>query len=84
MREVKTEILMRQPAYSLELQRYHDNTDEAQHAFVMHPQFDPQRNDRGITLLVGKGHDVSRRDIHYALYLFQKFHMQHAPRAHQA
>ena len=74
------ETLLRQPAYTLELVKSHDDAGEACHAFVLYPAVNGchSAQSEGINLLMGRGHDVSRRDMHYALYLFQRFHLNHA------
>lgn len=70
------QILLRQPAYTLELVKRAEGSHK-EHAFVMYPCMHgmPDEQGEGVTLLIGKGHDVSRRDMHYAIYLFQRFHL---------
>lgn len=76
MQETTTQILLRQPAFTLELLKSWDAQGEPRHAFVMHPAVNgKQTSQPGISLLMGKGHEVSRREMHYALYLFQRFHL---------
>lgn len=76
MQETTTEILLRQPAFTLELLKSWDAQGEPSHAFVMHHAINGKHDGRnGVNLLMGKGHDVSRREMHYALYLFQRFHL---------
>lgn len=83
MRDTTKEILLRQPAYTLELERSWDEAGEPRHAFVLHPAVNGFATDHnaGINLLMGCGHEVSRRDMHYALYLFQRFHLSHGQAA---
>ncbi|MCH2546840.1 MAG: hypothetical protein MK052_04425 [Alphaproteobacteria bacterium] len=77
MQNTTREILLRHPAYTLELLKNWSETGEPRHAFMMHPAIEGRRNahQEGVNLMMGEGHDVSRRDMHYAIYLFQKFHM---------
>ena len=81
MQDTTKQILLRQPSYTLELLRSWDEQGEPRHAFVMHPTVNGRGREHGdgINLLMGHGHDVSRRDMHYALYLFQRFHLNNAP-----
>jgi hypothetical protein len=83
MQDTTKQILLRQPAYTLELLKSWDDAGEACHAFVLHPavngNHDPE--DTGVKLMMGRGHEVSRRDMHYALYLFQRFHLNHGSAA---
>lgn len=79
MQNTTRQILLRQPAYTLELQKSWNEQGEPRHAFVLHPTANGQgRQADGVNLLMGQGHDVSRRDMHYALYLFQRFHLNQA------
>lgn len=80
MHDTTREILLRQPAYSLELSRSWDDGGEAYHVFILYPAVNGNQDgqEEGINLLMGRGHEVSRRDMHYALYLFQRFHLNHA------
>lgn len=77
MNENTKQILLKQPNYTLELVKHRDDAGAPCHAFVIHPTVSgyAAHETQGTTLLTGRGHDVSRRDIHYALYLFQRFHM---------
>jgi hypothetical protein len=77
MQNVSCEILLRQPAYSLELLRSWDEAGEACHTFILYPAVNGRHSKQteGVSLMTGKGHDVSRCDMHYALYLFQRFHL---------
>lgn len=73
MSEMTSQILLRQPEYTLELQKSFDRNGQPHHAYVLHMA--GRRVEEGINLLMGKGHEISRRDMHYALYLFQRFHL---------
>lgn len=85
MQNTTKEILLRQPSYSLELIKSWDKQGEPHHAFVLHPVTENgQQADDGVNLLMGQGHEVSRRDIHYALYLFQRFHLNNGAAAQVA
>lgn len=77
MQDVTKQILLKQPNYTLELVKHADDSGSPCHAFVMHPTLSnyAAHETQGVTLLTGRGHDVSRRDVHYALYLFQRFHL---------
>lgn len=75
MGEMITQVLLRQPEYTLELQKHFDGDGAPHHAYVLH--MTGRRPEEGINLLMGKGHEISRRDVHYALYLFQRFHLSH-------
>lgn len=80
MQKTNREILLRLPAYTLELLRNKDESGEPCHAFVLYPAVNGRHvvQSEGINLLMGRGHEVSRRDMHYALYLFQRFHLNRA------
>lgn len=86
MQNTSKQILLRQPAYTLELCKTWDDGGMPRHAFVLHPAVNGSYSDQseGINLMMGEGHDVSRRDMHYALYLFQRFHLNRADNATQA
>lgn len=73
MQRVTKEILMQSPSCSLELQRNWDDSGVAMHRFVM--QRAGERNPQ-TQLLERSGHNVSRKDVHYAFYLFQKMQSQ--------
>lgn len=77
MQDTTKQILLRQPAYTLELLKSFDDGGAPRHAFVLHPAVNGRHcaESEGINLLMGEGHEVSRRDMHYALYLFQRFHL---------
>ncbi len=79
MRVPTKQILLRQPTYSLQLSKTWDEKDAPRHAFILYPTGCQSEGEGGITLLMGEGHEISRRDIHYALYLFQRFHLKNAP-----
>lgn len=83
MRRETKQTLLKQPNYNLQLVKSWDSHGEAQHAFVLYPTTHYRVGEEisGITLLTGKGHDASRRDMHYALYLFQRFHLQNSTAA---
>lgn len=81
------EVLLRQPSFLLELCRFWDDEGHERHSFVMRHAVAgrPSAIDNGgSVLLAGEGHDVSRRDIHKAFYLFQRFHLSDAPARQQA
>lgn len=80
MQNTTKQTLLRQPAYTLELLKSWDDEGSPRHSFVLHPAVNGRHSPQseGINLLMGEGHDVSRRDMHYALYLFQRFHLNHA------
>lgn len=80
MHKMEKQILLRHPAYRLELQKSWDKSGNPQHAFIVYPTV-RQATEEGISLLMGTGHDVPRRDMHYALYLFQRFHLNGAENA---
>lgn len=77
MHKTSKEILLRQPAYTLELLKSWDDEGSPCHAFVASPAVNGRKLAHGedTNLLMGQGHEVSRRDMHYALYLFQRFHL---------
>lgn len=76
---VKKEILLRQPSFLLELEKCWDESGKPRHQFRLYPAVAGRENlSQGVDLLTGEGHDVSRRDLHYALYLFQRFHLSEA------
>lgn len=83
MQQTTKEILLRQPAYTLELLRSWGEKGEPRHAFVLYPAVNGQHaaHVEGINLMMGEGHHVSRKDMHYALYLFQRFHLNNAAQA---
>lgn len=83
MHNTTKEILLRQPSYMLELLRSWDEHGEPRHAFVLYPAVNGYYRGQaeGVNLLMGRGHDVSRRDMHYALYLFQRFHLNRSAEA---
>lgn len=81
------EILLRQPSLLLELCRYWDDEGHARHSFVMHPAVAGKpcvNEDAGDILMDAEGHEVSRRDVHHAFYLFQRFHLSNAGERRQA
>lgn len=74
------QTLIRQPNYTLELVKSFDAEGSPCHAFTLFPTAgiaDEMEHERqGIVLLTGAGHEAGRKDMHYALYLFQRFHVQ--------
>ncbi|MGB1540016.1 MAG: hypothetical protein ACPG80_03565 [Rickettsiales bacterium] len=80
MKQDTTQVLLRQPFYTLEVCKSWDEQEKPYHAFLLQPTVAGGKELEGqsVTLLTGAGHDISRKDMHYALYLFQKFHMHKA------
>lgn len=68
---VTKEILLQQPACTLQLERDWNEEGVARHSFKLYPCAGGRATGVGVDLLSGEGHEVPRREIHYALYLFQ-------------
>lgn len=75
-RAATCETLLRLPNYRLDLEKIWDDKRSARYAFTVYPNTNADQ--KGVSLLSGNGHAVTRRDIHHALYLFQCFHLQDA------
>lgn len=69
---VAKEILLQQPACTLQLERDWSEEGKARHSFRLYPVASGRASGAAVNLLSGDGHDVPRREIHYALYLFQR------------
>lgn len=69
---VTKEVLLQQPACTLQLEREWNEQGAACHSFKLYPSSAGKATGAAISLLSGEGHDVPRREIHYALYLFQR------------
>ena len=76
MEWIEKEVIVRQPNYRLEVVKSVDEHDAPHHAFVMCITAPDGELIDTVTLLTGEGHTASRKDIHCALYLFQRFHME--------
>lgn len=75
---ISKEILLQHPGCTLQLERDWNEAGAARHAFKLYPSASGRTTGAAVSLLSGDGHDVSRREIHYALYLFQRHDVQNA------
>jgi hypothetical protein len=75
---VSCETLLRLPDCRLDLEKTWDKTHTAHYAFTLYPYQERSTTQpvKGIRLLAGQGHEVSRRDLHHAFYLLQSFRLK--------
>ncbi|MBM3618615.1 MAG: hypothetical protein FJX23_08775 [Alphaproteobacteria bacterium] len=75
---ISKEVLLQHPGCTLQLERDWSESGAARHAFKLYPSASGHATGAAVSLLSGEGHDVSRREIHYALYLFQRHDVESA------
>lgn len=78
MSGITRETLLRHPDSMLELVKTCDSRGTLSYRFVATSGNHKLPDETGVELLKGTGADIPRRDIHYALYLFQQLQIQPA------
>lgn len=77
LKEACRETLLRQPDWRLELEKGWNEQGGERHAFVVYSSaYGKSGSEAGKRILSGEGHEVSRREIHYALYLSRRMDIE--------